>query len=154
MWRFSFETILTRVFLTNGSVTRLLTCNSNHSCSVYTAPSCTMSWWVGLEKETAAGKRADVIATAGMKMNKRNLYDWWGITAYILSLKGEDRRILLKSVTWKYSVQKEKRLFKLQLRLKDLSMWAGKTVFVGFQKNPDYWTVWQALIWERDAVRV
>lgn len=154
MCRFSLETILTRVFLTNGSVTRLLTCNSNHPYSMYAAPSCTVSWWVGLENETAAGKRADVIATAGMKMNKRNLYDWWGLTAYILSLKGENRRILLKSVTWKYSVQKEKRLFKLQLRLKDVSMWALERLFLWVFKRILITEVWQALVWERDAVRV
>lgn len=78
---------------------------------------------------------------------KRNLYDWWGITTYVLSLKWEDGRILLKSVTWKYSVQKGKKLFKLQLRLKVYSMWAS---FMGFETNPYYWTktVTITYVWE------
>ena len=66
MCRFSFVTVLT-----NDSLMRLLTCNSNHPYSMYSAPWCTVSWWAGLEKETAAGRRAGVIPTAGIKMNKR-----------------------------------------------------------------------------------
>lgn len=111
---------------------------------MYTAPWCAVSSWAGLEKETAAGRRAGGIPTAGIKLNREEKSVWtMRYNIYILSLK-KDRKILLKSVTWKYSSQNRG-------KKRSLNYGSGWMSSVCEQENVFLWGLKRTLITETRA---